>query len=108
MSMYMTPPPMENELNALIQNLKKKSGTLRDFLTLETQRAFSCDIIPHKDPNNLSFDEILEKYGWNENVSEHDDQSDLSSMYPGLMDQYDTMCMTADFVNDTLRKLVLK
>ena len=108
MSMYMTPPPMENELNALIQNLKKKSGTLRDFLTLETQRAFSCDIIPPKDPNNLSFDEILEKYGWNEDASVYDDKSDLSSMYPDLMDQYDAMRAAGDLANDMLRELVLK
>ena len=108
MGMYMAPPPMENELNALIQNLKKKGGTLRDFLTSETQRAFSCDIIPPKDPNNLSFDEILEKYGWNEEASVHDDNSDLASMYPDIMHQYDAMSMASDIVNDTLRKLVLK
>ena len=108
MGMYMTPLPLENELNALFQDLKKKSGTLRDFLTSETQRAFSCDIIPPRDPNNLSFDEILEKYGWNEKASAHDDTSDLSSMYPDLMHQYDAMCMSADIANDTLRKLVIK
>lgn len=108
MSMYMTPPPMENELNALIQNFKKKGGTIRDFLTSEAQRAFSCNIIPPKDPNNLSFDEILEKYGWNEKASDRNEKSDIPSMYPNLMHRYDTMCMATDIANDVLRKLVLK
>ena len=108
MAMYMAPLPIENELNELIQNLKKKSGTLRDFLTSEAQRAFSCDIIPPKDPNNLSFDEILEKYGWNEKASDRNENSDIPSMYPDLMDQYDAMRAAGDLANDMLRELVLK
>ena len=108
MAMYMASLPIENELNALFQDLKKKGGTLRDFLTSETQMAFSCDIIPPKDPNNLSFDEILEKYGWNEKAFDRNENSDIPSMYPDLMHRYDTMCMSTDIANDVLRKLVVK
>lgn len=108
MPMYMTSFPTEAELRAQFQDLKKRGGTFRDFLTSNTQRAFSYEIIPPKDSGRLSFDDILEKYGWDDRATGHDDSDDISSMYPDIMQKYDAMRLAADIANDELRKLVLK